>query len=95
MNSNPTRLATMLMVVVALASIGTTATAFAKETPPGIAEHADENVHNIAGTGSQQDVRFHEGLCQAGISTEALGPQGCDNQLLSDPGASDNRRQDN
>ena len=94
---NPTlKLATI--TIVALAALGTTATtAFAKETPPGIANHADENVHtNTGGVGSQQDFRFHEGLCQAGISTEALeeatNGAGCD--ALSPPGNSGGVRQD-
>ena len=44
------KLAAMFVVVGALAAIGTTTTtAFAKETPPGIAEHADENVHTNTG----------------------------------------------
>jgi len=90
MNTNP-KLATMF-IIVALGTIGTTGvTAFALETPPGIAEHADENVHtNTGGVGSEQDFRFHEGLCQAGISTEALEEatqgEGCD--ALSPPGES-------
>jgi hypothetical protein len=90
MNPN-IKLATMF-IVVALGTIGTTAsTAFAKETPPGIANQADENVHdNTGGLGSAQDFRFHEGLCQAGISTEALEEAtdgaGCD--ALTPPGNS-------
>lgn len=42
------------------------------------------------------DIVFHEGLCQAGISTDALGDDGCDNPVLSPaPGESDDVRQDN
>jgi hypothetical protein len=95
MNPN-TKLATMFIVVVVLGTIGTTATtAFAKETPPGIALEADDKVHDIDDVGSQQDVRFHEGLCQAGITTDALGEQGCDNPVLTPaPGASDEVRRD-
>lgn len=51
-------------------------------------ETADENVHENTGPVSQQDVRFHEGLCQGGHTTEALeGLGGCD--ILSAPGNSD------
>jgi hypothetical protein len=87
------KLATMF--IVALGTIGTTATAFAQPPEePGI-ETADDKVHDIEGAGSEQDVRFHEGLCQAGITTDALGPEGCDNPVLSPaPGASDLVRQD-
>ena len=94
--SQNTKLAAMFVVVGALAAIGTTTTtAFAqdKETPPGIAEHADENVHTNTGAGSEQDVVFHTGLCQAGITTEALEELGgC--AILGSPGQSDDVRQD-
>jgi hypothetical protein len=77
------KLATIL--VVALGSVGTTAAAFAQ--PAGL-EVADENVHENTGPVSEQDVRFHEGLCQAGFSTEALDELGgCD--ILTAPGESD------
>jgi hypothetical protein len=101
MVSQTTKLAAMFAVVGALAAIGMTTptTAFAqdKETPPGIANQADENVHtNTGGVGSAQDFRFHEGLCQAGISTEdleeATGGAGC--AALSPPGSSGGVRQD-
>ena len=94
MNSNM-KLAAMFVVVGALAAIGTTTTtAFAKETPPGIAEHADENVHDNTGPVSKQDVAFHTGLCQAGITTDALQDLGgC--AILGSPGQSDEVRQDN
>ena len=71
MNPN-VKLATMF-AVVALAAIGTTATTAFAQPPeePGI-EEADDNVHFNTGDLSEQDVRFHEGLCQAGIETDAL-----------------------
>ncbi len=93
MSPNTTKLATMFIVVVALASIGTTATALAQPSDNQGIERADRNVHEHA---PQADIVFHEGLCQAGISTQALGPQGCDNPVLSEaPGRSDDVRQDN
>jgi hypothetical protein len=88
MNSNM-KLATMF--IVALGTIGTTATAFAQPQPPGM-ETADENVHK--NTETKQDIAFHEGLCQAGITTEALiSLGGCG--ILGSPGQSDEVRQDN
>ncbi|SRR6266498_1668521 len=58
-------------------------------------DKADQNVHEktpgkFAG---DQDVRFHEGTCQGGHQVDI--PQGCDNPLITDPGDSDNHRQDN
>jgi|Tabmets5t2r1_1033131.scaffolds.fasta_scaffold12120_2 hypothetical protein len=86
------KLATMF-IVLALGTIGTTATAFAQPEEPGI-ETADEKVHENTGAGSEQDLRFHEGLCQGGITTEALEDLGgCD--VLTAPGNSDEVRQDN
>ena len=69
MNPN-TKLATI--VIVALGTIGTTATAFAQPSDNSGIEIADEKVHENTGPVSPQDVVFHEGLCQAGITTEAL-----------------------
>jgi hypothetical protein len=65
MNTN-TKLTTML--VVALGALGTTAPAFAQTFNPGI-ELADELVHEFA---PEADIPFHQGLCEAGITTEAL-----------------------
>ena len=56
-------------------------------------EKADDNVHDNTGPVSEQDIKFHEGLCQGGHSTEALDNLGgCD--ILSDPGESDDNRND-
>ncbi len=89
MNPN-IKLATIL--IAALGTVGTAATAFAQPQPPGI-ETADENVHENTGSVSPQDIVFHEGLCQAGITTEALESLGgCD--ILTSPGQSDDLRQD-
>jgi hypothetical protein len=56
------------VVIVALGTIGTTATAFAQTFNPGV-EIADELVHEFA---PEADIPFHQGLCQARITTEAL-----------------------
>jgi hypothetical protein len=77
---------------LAVASIILQTAAFAQPQPPGI-ERADEEVHENTGPVSKQDVVFHEGLCQAGITTEALeGLGGC--VILTAPGSSDEVRQD-
>jgi len=56
-------------------------------------EKADDKVHDNTGPVSDQDIKFHEGLCQGGHSTEALDDLGgCD--ILSDPGESDDNRND-
>lgn len=80
MDSN-LKLATML-IIVALGTIGTTtATAFAdtedeEDDDDSAIETADEAVHAVFGLGSEGDVKFHQGLCAAGISTEALDEVG-------------------
>jgi len=61
-----TKLATVL--IVAVGALGTTAPAFAQTFNPGI-ERADELVHEFA---PEADIVFHQGLCLAGITTEAL-----------------------
>ena len=58
---------------------------------------ADDNVHENA---PQNDVTFHEGLCQGGHSTDVLDQitdgEGCNaNPPITDPGNSDENRQDN
>lgn len=90
-----TKLATMFTIVVALGTIGTaTAFADEEEEEPGIIELdeeqqaaieiADQAVHEVfepeAGEEvSETDVQFHQGLCAAGITTEALEELGgCD-----------------
>lgn len=82
------KLATML--IVALGTIGTTATAFAQSEESGIEsdeaqqagiEIADQAVHEAfppeeGEEVSEEDVLFHQGLCAVGISTEALDELG-------------------
>ena len=53
-------------------------------------EKADKNVHdNTGGLGSGPDLKFHEGTCQGGHSTDALDNLGgCD--ILPEPGESGN-----
>jgi hypothetical protein len=55
----------------------------------GLDPHADDNVHdNTGGLGGDVDKRFHEGLCQGGLSTDdleaAFPGEGCD--ALHGPG---------
>jgi len=68
MNPN-IKLATIL--IAALGTIGTAATAFAQPDQSSI-ELADRLLHEATGAGSSEDIRFHQGLCLAGITTEAL-----------------------
>ena len=70
------------ILVVALGTIGTTATAFAQtdeeeeteETELGgdAIERGDRAVHEIFGPGSEEDIEFHQALCEVGTTTEAL-----------------------
>jgi hypothetical protein len=81
MNPN-VKLATMF--ILALATIGTTATAFAQteeeeETELGGEgiEIADEAIHEAnppeeGEVASEDDIQFHQALCEGGITTEAL-----------------------
>lgn len=86
------KLATMF--ILALATIGTTATAFAQTEEEeeeeeaelggeGI-ELADEAIHERfppeeGEAASEEDIRFHQALCEAGITTQALeGLGGCE-----------------
>ena len=51
---------------------------------------ADKRVHENTEFGSDQDVRFHEGLCQGGHSTTALDSlDGCNNPIITEPGNSE------
>jgi len=85
MNPN-VKLATMF--ILALGTIGTTATAFAQTEEDeeedeeaelggeGI-EIADEAIHERfppeeGEAASEEDIRFHQALCEAGITTQAL-----------------------
>ena len=82
-----------MFIVVALGTVGTTATAFAQPEGLGeeiteehgdIIEAIDDLVHQTSPPEegqqvSDEDVAFHTALCQADISTEALEELGgCD-----------------
>jgi hypothetical protein len=91
----------VLLVVAAGLVIGTTSliSPVTASTDParGGLDRADEEIHeDEPGLGSQQDDAFHEGICQGGHSTTALDTffQGCDSSFISEPGNSDNHRQD-
>jgi hypothetical protein len=85
--------AAIVTAVTAISSLGPAALA-AKSSGSNGLERADQNVHENTGPGSPQDIRFHEGTCQGGHATAALGPSGCNNPLITAPGNSDNHRQD-
>jgi hypothetical protein len=62
-------------------------------------DKADKNVHDNTpgGITGEQDKVFHEGLCQGGHSTTVVDEHGgCDGAELglTDPGNSDDHRQD-
>ncbi len=90
----------VIFAIVASMTIGTilaiTPTFAAKSSGSNGLERADENVHENTGGLSEQDFRFHEGICQGGHSTEALDEVtkgvGCD--ALDPPGNSGDHRQD-
>ena len=65
----------------------TTTMAYAEPNNPT----ADENVHDNTPGGfkGDQDVRYHEGTCQGGSDSGA-----CDLDIITDPGNSDDNRQD-
>jgi hypothetical protein len=91
-----TMLATLVVLasmVIGTVSIGGSASAAKSSAANGI-ETADVNVHeNTEGLGGSQDVRFHEGLCQADISSEALDTAngGCNPPLITPPGNSESK----
>ncbi len=86
----------MLATLVVLASmvIGTISivASAAKGSASNGINTADTNVHDNTGPVSSQDVRFHEGLCQAGISTLVLESiNGCSNPIITPPGNSESK----
>jgi hypothetical protein len=76
-------------IAIGTVSIATPALAEKGSGSNGL-EKADDNVHENA---PDNDVTFHEGLCEGGHSTEALDDLGGCN-ILSDPGESDDNRND-
>jgi hypothetical protein len=83
-------------MVFATATTSLATPAFAKkDSARGGLDKADEKVHEHLGTGTEGDVRFHEGLCEGGHSTTVLDSiGGCDNPIITDPGKSDTHRKD-
>jgi hypothetical protein len=87
-------------LVTALSMIETAAATSEKDNAQGGLNEADENVHENTdseiGDLSEQDIRFHEGTCQGGHSTDVLDTitgGGCPTEGF-DPGNSDENRQD-
>jgi hypothetical protein len=77
-------------IAVATTSISTQASAD-KPDITGL-DKADQNIHDNTGFASPQDIRHHEGTCQGGHEVNI--PNGCNNDLITDPGNSDDHRQD-
>ena len=86
-----------IAMVVASSSLVLPASA-GKDNAQGGLNNADENVHDNTGDLSKQDFAFHEGICQGGHTTDVLDDvtegEGCDSDAITDPGKSDNNRQD-
>ncbi len=89
-----TILATLVIVAsltIATISITSPVSAAKSSASNGI-NTADANVHDNTELASNQDVRFHEGLCQAGISTDVLDSiGGCSNPIITSPGESEHK----
>ena len=80
-------------IAVATTSIATPVLADKSSGQNGL-DKADENVHeNTPGEfAGDQDIKFHEGTCQGEHPVDI--PGGCDNDLITDPGKSDGKRND-
>jgi hypothetical protein len=93
-----TRTYLAIFLIAASIAIGTTTSittqASADKPDKTGLEKADENIHEHFGPGTDKDIKWHEGICQGGHSTEALdeatGGLGC--AALGDPGNSDDHR---
>jgi hypothetical protein len=83
------------IAIGATTSIATPAFAGKSSGDNGLTK-ADKNIHdNTGGLGSPQDINHHEGTCQGGHQfTTPEVPGGCDNAVITDPGNSDDHRQD-
>jgi uncharacterized protein (DUF305 family) len=78
-------IAALLLVGTGVLSITFTLQGAAALNRSSAIESADEQVHEVTGAVSPEDIRFHEQLCRHGISTEALDALGgC--SILSPPG---------
>jgi hypothetical protein len=86
-----------IFLIATSIAIGTTtsiATQASAEKPDKTGlDKADEKVHETpGGFAGKQDLKFHEGTCQGGHEVDI--PEGCNNDLITDPGNSDDHRQD-
>ena len=104
---NQTVIITAVLLAAAALTITTTTTSLPiasaqdkKENAQDGLNRADEKVHENTdseiGDLSEQDIRFHEGTCQGGHSTDVLDSitgGGCPTEGF-DPGESDEHRQD-
>jgi hypothetical protein len=86
-----------IFLIATSIAIGTTTsmatTAFAgKSSGDNGLDKADVNIHeNTPGEfGGQQDIAHHDGTCQGGHEVHIQ--DGCNNDLISDPGNSDDHR---
>jgi len=80
-------------MVIATVSMAIPASADKSDAREGL-DKADEEVHDNTpdGLAGDEDVRFHEGLCQGGHSTSVLDTlDGCDTSIITEPGESENK----
>lgn len=78
-------------MVIAMIPMAIPASADKSDAQDGLNE-ADNKIHENTGppVPSDEDIRFHEGTCKGGHTTDALeGLGGCD--VLTEPGNSDDK----
>jgi hypothetical protein len=84
MSNIPTQGIVVAAVLVAMIGIVSTTTTAAFADRERGESTADDQIHNNPGAGflgSDQDIRFHEGICQGGSSGDA-----CDLPFIGEPG---------
>jgi len=89
MNQKVILTAIAAMLGIGLISMVTPVVLADKESGDNGLDKADEEVHDNTpgGFAGDQDIRYHEGACQGGHEVNI--PEGCDNDLITDPGNSD------
>ena len=80
----------MIALAAIIGTVGTTTMTIPTYAAPNNPT-ADENVHENTpgGFAGKQDRAYHEGTCQGGSDHPV-----CDNPIITDPGNSDDHRQD-
>ena len=94
MNQKVILTAIAAMLGIGLISMVTPVVLADKESGDNGLDKSDEKVHENTpgGFAGKQDLSYHEGACQGGHEVNI--PEGCDNDLITDPGNSDDNRND-